>query len=294
MIRRILRSRWYILGWPFRWLRGGDFTAKATALVAIGTIILAGINLGMLVEMRHAGQQQHKDTVAALSKTDETIAALKDQAKLSSNQIHVMEEQQRPWLDAVPGADRPFVFDDKGSVEGEFSLTMVNVGNMPAVQVHVSAFLLPGTGPLPMTATEYQDRSCEMAETVATRAGERWMGDVLDVGDVSILAIGDTFSIFPNKSKPAKWGFSESNPKYVLRQQSPLPSMHILYADFMGCIAYRASYASALWHHRRFSFTVGKASANGGFAFADIDDQQIQPANMRFSEGIAYGHNRSD
>src|SRR6266404_4406004 len=106
-IRPIAPWLWHILQWPFRWLPGGDLTAIATVLVAIGTIILAGVNLGMLVEMRHAGKEQRKDTVAALSKTDETIGAFRDQAKLLQDQIRVMEEQQRPWLDATVTADRP-------------------------------------------------------------------------------------------------------------------------------------------------------------------------------------------
>jgi len=84
------------LGWPYRWWRAGDHrrrTANATVLLAVVTLILALANLGMLNEMRRSGDQQHRDTLAAIGKTDDTLKALQDQTRIMGDQLSIMREQ---------------------------------------------------------------------------------------------------------------------------------------------------------------------------------------------------------
>lgn len=87
---------WKALVWPYRRWRGGDHhrrTANATAILAVATLFLALANVGMLVEMRRSGDQQHRDTLAAVGKTDETIKALHDQARIMSDQFSITVAQ---------------------------------------------------------------------------------------------------------------------------------------------------------------------------------------------------------
>lgn len=89
----IVRLTWRCLTWPRQWWRSGDHnrrTANATVLLALGTLALAAVNLGMLVEMRRGGGQQHADTLAALGKTDDTILAIKTQGGLMREQLEQM------------------------------------------------------------------------------------------------------------------------------------------------------------------------------------------------------------
>jgi hypothetical protein len=88
---QMVRQVWYELGRPYRWWHTGDRTANATAVLALVTVSLVLVNLLMLVEMRRSGDQQHKDTVSALSKTDTTIAALEAQAEIMRGQLDIMK-----------------------------------------------------------------------------------------------------------------------------------------------------------------------------------------------------------
>jgi hypothetical protein len=97
-----LRFR-HFLGWPRRWWKGGDHsrrTANATALLAFGTLLLAGVNVFMLIEMRREAKQQHIDTIAAITKTDQTVAALTDQSKTMRGQLDEMRIDRRPSIEA--------------------------------------------------------------------------------------------------------------------------------------------------------------------------------------------------
>src|SRR6516162_566030 len=49
-------------------------------------------------ETRHGSEQQRQDTLTALSKTDVTIAALQEQAKVMRGQLDELRVEQRPWL----------------------------------------------------------------------------------------------------------------------------------------------------------------------------------------------------
>jgi len=54
---------WRLLISPRNWWRGGDHqrrTANATVLLALGTLVLAGVNMGMLIEMRLASYDTKK------------------------------------------------------------------------------------------------------------------------------------------------------------------------------------------------------------------------------------------
>jgi hypothetical protein len=88
---QMVRQVRYELGRPYRWWHGGDPTANATAVLAVVTLSLVLVNVGMLFEMRRSGDQQHKDTISALAKTDTTIAALEAQAEVLRGQLDVMK-----------------------------------------------------------------------------------------------------------------------------------------------------------------------------------------------------------
>lgn len=136
---------WYLLRWPRRWWRGGDHnrrTANATVLLTLGTLVLAAVNLGMLLEMRRGGDQQHMDTIAVLRKTDATIAALNEQAVVMRGQLDEMRATRRPWLTMDARVTENLYYNVNGVNIG-LTFTLRNTGLTPATRawIHPNIFV---------------------------------------------------------------------------------------------------------------------------------------------------------
>lgn len=65
--------------------------AIVTGTLAFATFIVAGFSGWQIRDARTAAGQQHTDTLTALRKTDDTIAALKAQAKIMRGQLDTMQ-----------------------------------------------------------------------------------------------------------------------------------------------------------------------------------------------------------
>jgi hypothetical protein len=111
----------------------------------------------LIKEARVASNQQHQDTLAALAKTDATITAMQEQARIMSNQLRVSQDEftatQRPWISmdsAKPFG--PLIFVNGGSdIGGSLNFVLTNSGRTPAVHV------FPWVNPVLMTtANLYQ------------------------------------------------------------------------------------------------------------------------------------------
>ncbi len=212
------------------------------------------------------------------------------QAEIMSTQAQIAEAQQRPWLEAVPGANkRGIVFDDKGRFESDLTVNALNVGSLPAVETRVSAIILPRMGPAPFSVPRYQQETCLAAEV-----GDQIMFDNMPISSLPDKISGETPTIFPQKSVSTGWSFNISNPRFVFSQTIPRPIPQRLAAIFVGCIAYRIGSFSEKWHHTKFAFEIGKMTVVGsGFSFAPIADGMIQPEDVRFSQSYL-GSNTAD
>jgi hypothetical protein len=69
-------------------------------LLALGTLALAAVNFGMLIEMRHSTDRQHTDTAAVIEET-QRIASQQHADTLESNRIS---------REAYTSVQRAFVF----------------------------------------------------------------------------------------------------------------------------------------------------------------------------------------
>jgi len=142
---RIVRLIWHGFGWPYRYWRRGEHirrTANFTVLLALGTLALALVNLGMLIEMRHGGDRQHEDTLAALGKTDATIAAMQGQSEIMRGQLNEMEIARRPWVTADFGIAGPLEMQD-GALTTTLGIILRNTGQTPAVRTQIAIDLFP-------------------------------------------------------------------------------------------------------------------------------------------------------
>jgi hypothetical protein len=204
-------------------------------------------------------------------------------------QLDVLEEQQRPWFEAVPGANGAIVFNDKGEFKGDFMVNALNVGTLPAVETRISAIILPGMGPSPFPVRRYQQETC-----LAADMGGWVMFDKMLISSLPDKTSGEAPTIFPQKSFSTKWGFNTGNPRFVFSQTVPSPVPQTLAAIFVGCIAYRIAPFSEKFHHTKFTFEIGKATVVGsGFSLAPIADKMIQPGDVRFSQSFL-GPNTAD
>jgi hypothetical protein len=138
--------------WPRKWSRGGDRTANATVLLALGTVTLALVNFFMLIEMHFSAHKQHKDTISALHKTNDTITALKEQKATMQGQLDEMRAEQRPWLFAPEISLQSPISRDTNGIRIPLRFKITNTGRLPArnVFINLTAFAKP-----PNNLTQY-------------------------------------------------------------------------------------------------------------------------------------------
>lgn len=217
-----------------KWWRGGD------RLLALGTIILAAANLGMLVEMRFSNQQQHEDTIAALAKTDATIAAQNAQAKIMQGQLQEMEVAQRPWVTADITPSQDAIFNDQGASFG-LQFFFRNTGRSPAW-----AFISINAFPLPENAARAELNTC--ASRVLTSMG---------------------MNVFPGERVPINIGFDIGMPS-LNDMWNRNPTMKPAFYPFVvACIIY-SSLSNSTPHHTPFMYQI-KRTNNMGFLFKKGD-----------------------
>jgi len=84
-------------------------------------------------ETRHGSEQQHQDTLTALSKTDVTIAALQEQAKVMRGQLDELRVEQRPWLYASEIKIGGSLYYTINGIMIPFDFRFKNAGHLPAL-----------------------------------------------------------------------------------------------------------------------------------------------------------------
>jgi hypothetical protein len=104
-----------------------------------------------ITEAHTSANQQHQDTLSALSKTDANIAALNGQASIMNDQSRVSRDEftatNRPWIsiDSMK-ISSPLVFGDNGNITVSVQFSLTNSGHTPAI------FVNPNVIPVLMTA----------------------------------------------------------------------------------------------------------------------------------------------
>src|SRR5205814_73378 len=113
------------------------------------------------------------------------------------------------------------------------------------------------------SVTTQQDRQCEIAAEMRAMS---WQ------------------ILFPDDPIAAKWGFQFHKTIAPFKFSIPFqPDPVFISPLFVGCILYGDAYSADI-HHTWFSFTIGKAADNGGFAFIEAHPQTI--SDVRFSRSL--------
>jgi hypothetical protein len=112
---------WRVANWPQQWWRGGNHSRRAanfTVLLALGTLALAGVNIGMLLAMRSGAEQQHIDTLESNRISREAFTAV-----------------QRAFIVSIAFNESK----EDTPKENAFRFTPVfrNTGNTPAINVSI-------------------------------------------------------------------------------------------------------------------------------------------------------------
>jgi hypothetical protein len=116
-----------------RWTRN---LAWVTGALAAATFIVAAFSGWQVYQGRIAADQQHADTLTALSKTDVTIAALNSQVGIMRGQLDEMRAGQRPWVSLNTALKSGLVWNKDGLPMFNISYKIRNVGKTPALSVH--------------------------------------------------------------------------------------------------------------------------------------------------------------
>jgi hypothetical protein len=121
------------------------FTFSALVVTAAAALLTLTVThcdtRDLITETRTAADQQHKDTLAALGKTDDSIKALQEQARIMSNQLGVSRDEftatQRPWIsiDSVTPYAGLIWVNNSADITGSVNFVLTNSGRTPGVHI---------------------------------------------------------------------------------------------------------------------------------------------------------------
>jgi hypothetical protein len=233
---------------PPWWRFWGDpeaLTAKATLLLALGTVALAFFtrqallvthadNKAIIAEARTTATQQHNDTLAALAKTDSTIAALNAQANVMRGQLNEMDIARRPWVTANIAPTDQITTQD-GSISISTLITLRNTGQTPAIRTNIH-----GEGfPIMTMITNHWTESERVCETA-------------DKGVKMNMTTSPT--VFPGEIKlPLKYTFQVPKDKIDDYNKHFAGMNGMIHLALLICLSY-TEYGNAPIHHTSFAF----------------------------------------
>jgi hypothetical protein len=242
--------------------------AYTTGALAIATFIVACFSGWQAWEMRSGADQQHRDTLAALAKTDATIAAMQGQAEIMRGQLRVMEIDKRPWVAidaAIPDTFRAIHADDQNaamSLTVDFILS--NTGEAPAVYVRTWPTLVI-TGP-PGDPLHYSKLLCDQLRTQP------------------ITENTATYTIFPGKILPPLRNSFQTSRRSVEATRNAANG-EILGLVVAGCVDY--GFVGRPEHHQTgFAFEVSRKAPTipGGQCCAiDFSGNDVPAADLRIT-----------
>jgi hypothetical protein len=177
---------------------------------------------------RSASDQQHMDTLTALSKTDISVAALKRQTEIMGGQLDEMRFGRRPWVTMDSSPD-DLDYNENGIQVG-IQVVLRNTGVTPAMNVIITLAAFPI---LP------SDLPQEMNKICSADVSHPGMGVTVFPGDHNIWR----YQTYITKEKAgAYWATRPLAPK-------------IIFTIIAACIVYQFHWASEA-HHTPFLFNV--------------------------------------
>jgi hypothetical protein len=207
------------LDWPRRWWAAGEptrRTANATALLAFSTLVLAAINIGLLVEARHAARDTKKaiDATNRLANAAEQYATeAKILAASAKRSVTLAETSQRAWIAPIN-----FRLVDLADTDDPLKVrvTYQNVGREPAKNVRNWT----ATGFIPLSPV-ITDRWIELgswytapnvqAKVICSRVGDTKNAGVVYPSATSAMSV-DTVKYSVDKNIAASLGISPNIP----------------------------------------------------------------------------------
>jgi hypothetical protein len=216
--------------------------AYTTGALAIATFIVACFSGWQAREMHSGADQQHRDTLAALGKTDATIVAMESQAAIMQGQLNEMEIARRPWVTADIFITGEITLQE-GSVTIPTLIALRNTGQTPATQTDITGEVF---------ATFQPDMVAENKRICKSITGSF-------LHNITLAP-----SVFPgDKLQPLSYIFNLSKER-IEEFRAHNPTMRgAIHPILLICIAYK-EYGRPEIHHTSFGFRFM------GFSIADL------------------------
>jgi hypothetical protein len=217
-------------------------------------------------KLRLAAEAQER----ALSAQSAISAALAEAAK---SQTDVLILSQRAWLRVyVSLSDQPLTFNENGA-STSVAIKIANVGNIPATDVTIHAWLVAGKPLGPFVWDEHERRS----EVIRSHPS------------------GIAFVLFPNETFPEGIGLG----RYILgvhinskdieeAKPASFDGRHVS-LNIIGCVNYRFGSDQGRYHQTRFNFNL-----RAGMRVILADPGMIAPVLLQLHPSLIQGANYAD